>query len=232
VQAPGRDRLSLIERLGAWLGLWTPPRGVEVPPAPWRAIGVGAAVVAALLGTAAAIAIPRIEDRREADRQREEASEARRHEAFLAHVRREQAPRHGSGEADPGATDARARRLQARRSLLASAATAIAGDARRGTDKDVERAAECEPFPRSLSGLDPAAELDRPAATYDCVAVTARFGRADQPGGRGIIGTQYRLVVHFRRGRFAWCRVIPLGDRDRLSNPLPDACRLPSTGQK
>ncbi len=27
--------------LGAWLHLWTPPRDVDVPPVPWRAVGVG-----------------------------------------------------------------------------------------------------------------------------------------------------------------------------------------------
>jgi hypothetical protein len=61
--------------------------------------------------------------------------------------------------------------------------------------------------------------------SYDCVAVTARFGRASDPGGRGIIGISFRLVVDFARGRFAWCRIVPLADPDRVTHPLPGACR-------
>jgi hypothetical protein len=225
VAAPPRDRLGFFERLGAWLGLWTPPRGVHVPPPPWRAIGIGAAAVVALLGTAAAIAVPRIADDREADRRAEARAEAQRRAEFLAYVDREQAPRRGRAEPDPRRDPAAAREVT-RRALVAAAAAAIARDARRRTDEEVEPRAECEPFPRTLDADDPAAQLSRPAAAYNCVAVTARFGGEDQAGGRGIIGIQFRLVVDFRRGSFAWCRIIPLGDRDRLSHPLPDACRL------
>jgi hypothetical protein len=227
VDAPARERLSFFERLGAWLGLWTPPRDVVVPPPPWRAIAIGAVLLVALLGAAALIAVPRIADDREADRRRAERAEAQRHAQFLAYVDREQAPRRGRARPDPGGAARPARREAARRTLLDGAATAVAADARRRTRKDVEPAAECRPFPRSLHRVDPAAQLARPAAAYDCVAVTARFGREDQAGGRGIIGIQFRLVVDFRRGGFAWCRIVPLGDRDRLANPLPAACRLP-----
>jgi len=49
--------------------------------------------------------------------------------------------------------------------------------------------------------------------------VTARFDT-------GAIGVPFRLVARFRHGRYAFCEIVPLGDRDRLSHPLPDACRL------
>jgi hypothetical protein len=41
-----------------------------------------------------------------------------------------------------------------------------------------------------------------------------------------VIGIPFRLVADFDRGRYAFCRVVPLSDRDRLAHPLPDACRL------
>ena len=58
----------IAEVLGAWLHLWTPPRGAAVPPVPWRRIGIGAAIAALLLGALAAWLVPRIDraKRREA----------------------------------------------------------------------------------------------------------------------------------------------------------------------
>ena len=76
--------------------------------------------------------------------------------------------------------------------------------------------------------MHPTADLARAAATFDCVAVTSRFGGEDQAGGRGIIGMPFRLLLDFRRGRYAFCRIVPLGDKDRLTHPLPRACRLVS----
>ena len=86
------------------------------------------------------------------------------------------------------------------------------GDHRGG---EHERAADGDLPPRDWRDD----RLARPAAAYDCLAVQSRFDT-------GAIGTPFRLVVHFDTGRFAWCEIIPLGDRDRLSHPLPDACRL------
>ena len=133
--------------------------------------------------------------------------------------------RAGAGRADPGAGAPPARRAAARTALVASAESGIALDARRRNDKPV-RGVDCEPFPRSPGKADPVTDLGLRAAAFDCVAVTSRFGNPSAPGGRGVIGMPFRLVVHFDRGRFAWCRIVPLGDRDRLSRVLPRACRL------
>jgi hypothetical protein len=222
------DRLGPLQLVGAWLGLWTPPRGVEVPPAPWRAFAVGAVVLVLVLGVAAAVLLPRLADERDAQREREQRAEQRRHAEFLATVDREQRPREGRGSADPESA-ARGARVVARRDLLATAQRGIRSDAGGRTDKEI-RGVDCSPFPRSLDAVHPAADLARKAATFDCVAVTSRFGSEDQAGGRGIIGMPFRLLLDFRRGRYAFCRIIPLGDKDRLSHPLPRACRL-SAGQ-
>ncbi len=218
------DRLGPLQLVGAWLGLWTPPRGVEVPPAPWRAFAAGAVALVVLLGVAAAVLLPRLADDREAARERERRAESRRHAEFLATVDREQRPRHGRGPSDP-ADAAGSRRLAARRDLLATGERGVVRDARGRTDKAI-RGVECTPFPRSLDAVHPTADLARSAATFDCVAVTSRFGGEDQAGGRGIIGMPFRLLLDFRRGRYAFCRIVPLGDKDRLTHPLPRACRL------
>jgi hypothetical protein len=202
-----------MEILGAWLGLWTPPRGEAVPPVPWRVVAISAVAVVVAVGAAAALVLPGVATHRSAEREREARAEAARHAAFLASVDREQRPRVRRGRP--------ARTVAARRALVATASAAIERDARTRTVKRI-LGVECEPFPRTVGGADPVADVARRAATYDCVAVTARI-----PGG-GIIGMSFRLVARFAAGGYAWCRVIPLGDRDRLSHPLPGPCRLGS----
>src|SRR3954465_3970614 len=69
-------RLSRGEVVGAWLHLWPPPKGVDVPPVPWRKLALWGAVAVVVLGAAAAIAVPRIDERKKegaADRAREAA---------------------------------------------------------------------------------------------------------------------------------------------------------------
>ena len=216
-------RLRRLEILGAWLGVWTPPRGAEVPPVPWRAVAAGAAALVVALGVGAALLIPQLsEDRRERG-ERERRIAAERHAEQLATADREQAPRTGRGTPDPlGAPEAR--RTEARSALLAAAQAAIGTDAGRRTDRTI-RGVDCEAFPRTLRRVVPVEELERPAGAYQCVAVTARFEQGDERR-EGIIGMPFRLVVRFKEGRYAWCRVVPLSDRDRLTHPLPAACRL------
>jgi len=221
------DRLGFFEVVGAWLGLWTPPRGAVVPPVPWRRIAVGAVVLVVVLGGAGAIVIPRVAENRSAASERERRAEAERHAAFLESVDREQRPRRGRGEVDPGRDASAGERTVARSALLVTAEAGIARDAAGRTRKRIH-GVECQPFPRSLDDVEPATELSRRAAAYQCVAVTTRFGR--RPGERGVIGMPFRLIVHFGSGQFAFCRIVPLGDRDRLSHPLPRACRLTTPG--
>lgn len=186
---------------------------------------MGGALLAALLGVAATLVLPRLAEDRERAHEREQRAEARRHAAFLASVDREQRPRRGRGEPDPGAGTAAPRRTRARMTLVGSAQSRIAVDARRRTRRRI-RGVDCEPFPETIREVAPAADLARPAAAYGCVAVTARFGNGARRGPAGVIGIPFRLIVDFERGRFAWCRIVPLSDRDRLTHPLPRACRL------
>jgi hypothetical protein len=202
------DRLSRWEVLGAWLRVWTPPREAVVPPVPWRAVAVGGVLLVAAV-VAGAVLLLNAESDRDAAAARAARAAAARHAAFLETVERRQAPQRGRGRPDPGAGAAR---LRVRRQLLSAAQADIAAASGR---RDVD----CEPFPRTLDTTPPVTDLARPAAGYDCIAVSSRFAT-------GAIGTPFRLIVHFDRGRYAFCRIVPLGDRDRLSHPLPDACRL------
>jgi type II secretory pathway pseudopilin PulG len=211
--------------LGAWLGVWTPPRDAVVPPVPWRAIAVGSVVLVVVVGAAAAIFLPGVVDDRQAAERRQQRAAAERYAATLASADREQRPHQGRGQADAGDAAAAARRTAARSALLASAESRIGLDAGARTGRRI-RGVDCEPFPRTLEDPNPAADLSRPAAAYNCVAVTARFDRGSPEAGKGIIGIPFRLVARFARGTFAWCRIVPLADRDRLSHPLPRACRL------
>ena len=79
-------RLGRLEILGAWLGVWTPPRGAAVPPVPWHWIAGGAAALAIALLAAAALLVPGILDDRDraGDRAREAAQ--RRHEQALRSI--------------------------------------------------------------------------------------------------------------------------------------------------
>jgi hypothetical protein len=189
-------------------------------------VGGGAALLVAFAGTALVV-LPRAGEQRDAARQRALRAEAERHAAFLESVDREQHPRHGRGRRDPGSEAERDTRIAARTALLDSARSRIQLDAASRTGKRIGGVA-CEPFPRRVNPGQPIADLGRRAAAYDCTAVTARFGGSSTPGGEGIIGIPFRLAIHFGAGTFAWCRIVPLADRDRLAHPLPAACRVVS----
>ena len=215
-------RLGRLEILGAWLGVWTPPREAAVPPVPWRWIAGGAAALAIALLAAAALLVPGILDDRDraGDRAREAAQQ--RHEQALLAADREQRPRTGSGAADPGAGAPAADRTRARAALLAGAHRALRRDAAGRGDGRV-RGLDCEPFPRGSAPRPPVGDLTKAEAVYQCIAVTSSFDAGE--GERGVIGIPFRLVADFAEGRYAFCRVVPLSDRDRLTHPLPAACR-------
>src|SRR6266550_6598464 len=64
-QAP----IGRFETLGAWLRLWTPPKGATVPPVPSRRLAVGGATTLLVLAALAAWLVPRIEHSKRATAQ-------------------------------------------------------------------------------------------------------------------------------------------------------------------
>ena len=201
------DRLSRWEILGrVATAVDAAARGGRASRAVAEKVAVGGVLllVAAAVGV---VALLNTESDRDAAAQRGAARRggARACLRSSSSVERRQAPRRGRAPADPES-------VPARRALLDSARAEMSAGA-------ADREIDCEPFPKTLDTTPPVADLARAAAAYDCLAVKSRFAT-------GTIGTPFRLVVHFDSGRYAWCEIVPLGDRDRLSHPLPDACRL------
>jgi len=214
--------LSGWELLGAWLQVWTPPRGAVIPPVPWRRLVWLAAALIAAATLIAVLVVPGMARDRAAAQERERRAQIAHHSAFLASVDRAQTARYGRGKRDPGAGALDATRMARRAALVSAAGSTIRSDAATATDKPI-RNVVCEPFPRTLDTVAPSDDLSRTTAGYDCTAVTASINSSAT--GSGLIGIPFRLVVRFSTGTFAWCQIVPLGDRDRLSHPLPSACR-------
>jgi hypothetical protein len=94
--------------------------------------------------------------------------------------------------------------LAARASLMDELAAAIASDARarvrRGELDGQIRGVECEPFPRTVDGLGADRDLTRRRGGYSCLAITSEFTG-------GVIGHQFRVLVDFETGRYAFCKI-------------------------
>jgi hypothetical protein len=223
-QAP--PRLSRFETVGAWLHLWTPPREAVVPAVPWRRIGIGAAIVAAVLGALGAWLIPRIDraKRREATaEQRQLAALSVRQRLVLARDQRLHTGRAGALPADP---------VAAQRAALAGLERAITADSRAraaaGTLAGPIVATTCAPFTRGPVRVAPTPGAT--AAGYECTAVTREIPRSAR-NTAGAIGYPFWARVNFRRGTFQWCKVnLRPGERgvggEVAVVALPPACNL------
>ena len=227
--APGaQPRAGRFEILGAWLHVWTPPRGVHVPPVPWRKIALGGAAAAIALGGLAAWLVPRIEQakRHTAQTQRRQealaaAQEARRlryeqrlHLARAAHLPPARSPAALGQRADALVSDLEA-------SVTADArARARAGE----LDGPIART-ECQPYPPGSVASSAA-----PATRYSCVAVTGGF-RVGTGRVAGAIGYPFWARLDLRSGTYLWCRINPQPGETAIGNALatvalPRPCNL------
>jgi hypothetical protein len=226
--------LGRLEILGAWLRLWTPPRDVVVPPIPWRRVAIVGLITAAVLGAAAAYAIPRIGESKHEGERRERAEAARQKAAERRRVVAEQRPRHGRGIAPTGPLSPLEER-RARQRLLAQVERDITADARRRAAKgqlDAKaRRTDCLPSPSSVKRLGGERDLKLQVDAYDCLAVTRDIPANEVQRG-GTIGYPFRTVVNFRRFTYAWCRTNPAPAEAATPDPrdvplLPAACSGP-----
>jgi hypothetical protein len=183
--------------------VWTPPRDAVVPPPPWRKIAIGAAIVLAVAGVAAALIVPDIEEgkdeRAAAERRKDEAFEA----AKQRRLERESRPHFGHGQRPEGELSAAAER-RSRRALVHDLEQAITSDARarvrRGNLDGPIVATECEINPPSQRPLE--RDLTVRRMEYDCLAITSR-----DPGDQFSVGHSFDAVVDYRRYRFRWAKV-------------------------
>jgi hypothetical protein len=197
-------KLSRWEVLGAWTRVWTPPRDVEVPPIPWRAIGIGAFVVVVVAVLVVAVGIPAVQENNRDTESREQSAAQARTKARLRLLAAVQNAHHGAGE---GARD-----VAGRRALVRELEAQILKDARaRVRAKEVGlrdriRRVDCRPGRRSgAGGVVPEDDPSRVRAGYDCTAVTSDISGH----GNAVIGYPFKGVVDFRTGALIWCRTNP-----------------------
>ena len=187
-------RLSRWEILGAWLHVWTAPKGLEVPPVPWRKIALGTALAALVIGAAAALAVPRI------DESKKEGAAKRAREAAAA----------VSAERARLRADQRVHRLAIPVGVSAVRALegAITADAKqRVAAKTISGpvlSTDCQAAGTSVSQF-PASRV------YKCFVTTASGLHGE---GQDILGTGYPFVatVYAKQRRLAWCKENPHAD--------------------
>jgi len=208
-------KASRWEILGAWLRIWTPPRDVDIPPVPRRALAVvvllcAAAIVFGL--TVIAPAIDRSKQRGAARQARDDAAFERRERARLT---LDQRPR--TARAPQAARLHAARRdAQARAALLADVRARIMRDARArvaaGTLEGTVRSVRC----RYRAG-----ESGPPRVYLACLAVSTQTAALR-------IGQPFVVAGSLRDGRYAWCHENPRpaegASGTSIAVPLPAAC--------
>jgi len=226
----GREqrKLSRWEVLGAWLRVWTPPRDVDVPPVPLRAVGIGAAVLLVLVVLTVLVGIPAVKDDNRRTAAREKAAADARVAARVRRINAEQRSHH--------ARAAPADDVAARRALVGELEASVLADARArvraGDLKGAIRRVDCAPGRRSgAGGVVPEDDLSRLRAGYECTAVTS-----DIVGHRGAsVGYPFKGVVDFRSGRLTWCKTNPPPGEQVIPDPrkvprTPSECRDPGAG--
>jgi len=206
------ENLSRAEVLGAWLGVWTPPRDAVVPPVPWSRVAAGVALVALAAGLFTAFAAPAIDASKDERAAAEAEGRAERRAARRARQRAEQRPRRGRLTGDGSRAEA-----------LLQVEAAIGRDARRRFDPKA-RPATCEVTP----GTGGAAER----AAYDCLSAYRDVeGAGLQEGARGALGIPYRAILDLAAQTYVFCKVNPIPGEQVVPDPrqvveLPKACAI------
>jgi hypothetical protein len=192
--APHDAALSRWEIVGAWLQIWTPPKGIEIPAVPWRKLALGAVAGAVLIGVGAAIAVPRIVEGKRAG-----AAKTARDAAAAVHA--EQARLRADQRVHSLTVPARA-------NLVASLEAAITADAtarvRAKTITGPVLSTKCDPTSAAVAQF--------PESTvYKCFVKTATGLRGQD---RDVLGMGYPFVatIYTRQRRLAWCKQNPHAD--------------------
>ena len=171
-------------------------------------IGVLVALLLAVGGTIALI--PSIGDSRRERAAADAREREAQHDRTIRDLQAQQRPVSGRTRATAQAGAAPRARLAARAAARADLVAAIAADARRrvraGALDGPIRRVDCEPFPRTVGGVDPAEQLSRRSGRYACVAVTADFEATEESVG-GSLGHPYRAMIDFESGRYALCKI-------------------------
>jgi hypothetical protein len=190
------------------------PGLAQLPGWVWRKMGrfLRIAVVVALLAAIAGATalVPELRESKEERAQAEQRERAERRAQLARELEAEQRPSFGRSSSVAPTGTAEPQRLTGRAGLMDELSATIVADARSrvrlGRLDGPIRRVECDPFPRTVDGVGADRDLSRRRGRYACLAVTAEFGRGEASVG-GVIGHQYRALVDFETGRYAYCKV-------------------------
>jgi hypothetical protein len=188
---------------------------------------VGALIVAVAVVIAFLVVPHNRSDVAERDAQNAQAAAARKAE-LQARWQREARPLYGRGPAAPDPHGPEA--LAPRRALVAGLQDAVTADAaaraRRGELKGPYRSTGCFTFPKGVDDPPPADDLASSVAIVECIAVSARVAPDELTTG-SLIGQPYRARVDFRRGRYAFCKIVQQpGEMAIQERPVIDIPRV------
>lgn len=182
-------RLTRWETIGAWTGVWTPPKNVQVPPVPVRKLVlwglVGLVVIAGLL----ALIVPALQHGKQ-----EGAARLAREHALAVHQ-----------EAARLRADQRVHRASFTAAPVAALQSAITADAkarvRAGTLNGRVRSTTCKPagvgsrkYPRSQ--------------VFNCFVASSDNVRGEGKD-RLAIGYPFIATVYYAKHQLAWCKENP-----------------------
>lgn len=194
-------RATRWEIVGAWLHVWTPPRGVRIPPVPWRALGIGVAGLVVVGVVLALTVAPAIQDGKREGEAAESELRAKNLRIEVARLRRDQRPT--LVRLRPGPVPAQVR------------AAIGAGARSRARSGELEARAIGET--RCAAGRP----VSRGRLAFDCLAVT----RADRAIGASS-GFPFIAIVGRDRRSFHWCKLNPAGGEG--GSPAQMIARVPA----
>jgi hypothetical protein len=214
----GRHRANPLEIVGAWLRVWTPPRDVEIPPVPRRALAVAGGVLLVLVAIVVFAIGPAIDSGKDADAERRaraaEAAQAQR----VAIARRDQQPRTGGMPELAPATSP-----ESRAALVAAVERAVTADANArqaaGHLGSRTRSTTCEPIANGERGG---------RVAYECNALIREITGQGEPGR---LTYPFRAVLDFQAATWTFCKINPIPSEMSLPDPrtvvpLPAACSI------
>jgi type II secretory pathway pseudopilin PulG len=208
-------RLTRWEILGAWLHVWTAPKGLEVPPVPWRKVALWSVAAAIVIAVAAALIIPPLNEGKRtgaAERAREQAAALAVERARLRADQKIHTLQVTPAQGAP-----------VEKALVAALETAITADAKarakRGTIQGPVLRTKCEAAGEAVIQFPD-------SRVYKCFVKTATGLRGQ---GGAVLGTGYPFVatVYTKAGKVTWCKENPQPDekgRRLLGVPISPVC--------
>jgi type II secretory pathway pseudopilin PulG len=180
--------LSKLELIGAWTGLWTAPKDVDVPPVPYRKLALGALAAVVVIGGLLALIIPLVQHGKKVGAAERAKEDARAVAALAARLR----------------VDQRVHRAPFSASPVASLQAAITADARArvaaGKLEGPIVGTKCQPSGRSV-------EIYPRSGVFHCFVTSENI----QGEGKDVLGTGYPFIatIYYGKHQLVWCKLNP-----------------------